>query len=233
MIPKVRYTDLGTIKYQEAWDLQSELMKELIRQKRLKDQPKKLSQINHLLLCEHLPVITVGKNGSLDHLVTSEMDLLNQNIDFHKINRGGDVTYHGPGQITGYPIFDLDEFFSDVHRYVRCLEEVIILVLGEFHLSAVRFPGYTGVWIKDTEGKVERKICAIGVHLSRWVTMHGFALNVNTDLDSFGHIVPCGIKDPKTSVTSMQKELGREVELNNVKYQIRLKFAEVFNFEFI
>jgi lipoyl(octanoyl) transferase len=226
----VQYQDLGLIGYQNAWDFQTTCHKELVDNK-LNNRhlaPKSFSQNHRLLLCEHPPVYTLGKSGSMDHLLLSETELLARGIDFFPINRGGDITYHGPGQVVGYPILDLDYFFNDVHRYVRCLEEVIIRTLADYELEGFRVKDFTGVWLKGTEKPTNKKICAIGVHLSRWVTLHGWAFNVNADLDYFHHIVPCGIVDEDKTVTSMAKELGGVVDLEEVKGQIKVHFGEVF-----
>lgn len=233
---KVLVRDLGKIDYQEAWDYQGDLLKQLIAIKKTNRLLKERDQIllpqkHYFLFCEHLPVYTLGKSGSTDHLLYSEKELEENNISFYKINRGGDITYHGPGQIVGYPIFDLDEFFTDVHKYVRYLEEAVIRTLSDFGLDAGRIEGYTGVWLPGNNVLPERKICAIGVHLSRWVTMHGFALNVNTDLKYFNHIIPCGIADDNKVVTSMATELKQEVPADKVKERLIFHFSELFKFE--
>ncbi len=191
-------------------------------------------QTNQLIFCEHKHVYTLGKSGSEDHLLISNSKREAEEIEFYKINRGGDITYHGPGQITGYPIFDLDEYFTDVHKYVRFIEECIILTLAEYGLAGIRLPKHTGVWLapNETDGRY-RKICAIGVHLSRWVTMHGFAFNVNTDLDYFDHIIPCGIVDEDKTVTSLRKELAKEMNLDEVRSKLKINFAAVFNFDYL
>ncbi|MBI1226111.1 MAG: lipoyl(octanoyl) transferase LipB [Bacteroidetes bacterium] len=235
---KVIYKDLGKIAYQAAWDLQRKLHDEAVSLKRenrsRKDQGAELLPINHhLLFCEHPPVMTLGRSGAEANLLLDETGLQKNGIEFFKINRGGDITYHGPGQIVGYPIFDLDEFFTDVHRYVRYLEEAVILTLAEYGIQdAYRIKEYTGVWLPQSGWLPKRKICAIGVHLSRWVTMHGFAFNVNTDLSYFRHIIPCGINDKDKDVTSLAKELGHTVDENEVKEKLRRHFAELFGFEF-
>lgn len=191
------------------------------------------SQLNQLIFCEHSHVYTLGKSGSENHLLINKSKLESESIEFFKINRGGDITYHGPGQITGYPIFDLDEFFTDVHKYVRYLEEVIIRTIAEYGLHGVRLKEYTGVWLApEKEGEPYRKICAIGVHLSRWVTMHGFAFNVNTDLDYFDFIVPCGIDDGDKTVTSLSRELGTIIDMEEVKQKLRHHFKTLFEFEY-
>ena len=191
-------------------------------------------QVNQMIFCEHGHVYTLGKSGSEDNLLIDKNKLDQEEIEYFKINRGGDITYHGPGQITGYPIFDLDEFFTDVHKYVRYLEEVIIRTISEYNLKGIRVEGHTGVWLApEQEGGPYRKICAIGVHLSRWVTMHGFAFNVNTDLDFFNYIIPCGIDDKDKTVTSLSQELGRIIDLEEVKGKLRKHFSELFEFEYI
>ena len=233
---KVYYKDLNSIAYREAWDLQSELQAELIARKRGNRNLPEVEQkkIHHyLLFCEHNPVYTLGKSGSKGHLLLSEDQLNNGSYEYFKINRGGDITYHGPGQVTGYPIFDLDDFFTDVHRYVRTLEEVIILTLQEYGIVGKRIKEYTGVWIDVKEGEIERKICAIGVHLSRWVTLHGFAFNVNTRLEDFQNIIPCGIDDENKTVTSIEKEIGRKVDMEEVKTHLKRNFAALFQYEYI
>ena len=184
---------------------------------------------HHLLFCEHPHVYTLGKSGKIDHLLLQEEGLRAKGIEFFKINRGGDITYHGPGQITGYPIFDLEKFKTDINWYLRTMEEVMIRVLADYGLEGGRIAKETGVWL-GVGTMNPRKICAFGVKASRWVTMHGFAFNVNTDLSYFNHIVPCGIADK--GVTSLQKELGREVEMEEVKEKLRKYFAELFEFEF-
>ena len=234
---KVIFYDLGLITYQRAWDYQHQLLKELVDRKL---NNRKLAQLqetlapqqHYLLFCEHPPVYTLGKSGSADHLLLQQDELRAKGFEFFKINRGGDITYHGPGQIVAYPIFDLDCFFNDVHKYVRFLEEVVIRTLAEYDITATRQPGYTGVWLEGNSTQQKRKICAIGVHLSRWVTMHGFAFNVNTNLSHFDNIVPCGIDDQDKTVTSLAAELGRPVELEEVKSKLRRHFSALFEFEF-
>ena len=208
---KVVFKDLGIIDYQKAWDYQQILLKEVIDRKLSNRHlttadPLFSDPRSYLLFCEHPPVYTLGKSGSLDHLLLQEQDLTQKGIQFYKINRGGDITFHGPGQIVGYPIFDLDLFFTDVHKYVRFLEEVIIRTLKDYGLDGIRIKGFTGVWLSGKNNGPNRKICAIGVHLSRWVTMHGFAFNINTDLDYFSYIIPCGIEDQDKAVTSLSKD---------------------------
>lgn len=232
-IPKVKQLRWNNISYQEAWDKQLLLMKDLVRIKRIKEAELAEESIHKLIFCEHQPVFTLGKTGSIDHLLLSEQELREASIEFFKINRGGDITYHGPGQLTVYPIFDLDEFFTDLHKYVRYLEEVIIRVCSHFGLEAIRQEGFTGVWLPpNDEHKQFRKICALGVHLSRWVTMHGLAFNVNTDLSYFKKIIPCGIEEESKTVTSLEKELGRKVDLEEVISLIAKEFKELFGYEY-
>lgn len=223
--PIVQVQDLGRISFQQAWDYQTELQQQIIQAKR----SGTVTPDNYLLICEHNPVYTLGKSGSPDHLL---IDVEQQSeFEYFKINRGGDITYHGPGQLTVYPIFDLEQFFTDVHRYVRSLEEVVIRSIAAFGIQAKRLEGFTGVWIDDHAQTVERKICAIGVHLSRWVSMHGLALNVNTDLSHFKHIVPCGIQDEQKQVTSMKQVLNGSIQLEEVKQNLVTHFSSVFEFE--
>ncbi|MCL4161642.1 UNVERIFIED_CONTAM: hypothetical protein GTU68_059128 [Idotea baltica] len=219
---QVKFEDLGLINYQEAWDYQTGLHKSVVAHK----------LENYLLFCEHPPVYTLGKSGSLDHLLLNEAELEEGGFSFHKINRGGDITYHGPGQVVAYPIFDLDGFFTDVHKYVRFLEEVVIRTLAEYDIEGTREKGYTGVWLPAKGQLPKRKICAIGVHLSRWVTMHGFAFNVNTNLQHFQHIIPCGIQEDDKTVTSLATELGSPVDVEVIKTQLKAHFAELFVFGF-
>ena len=222
----VQVIDLGRIGYQEAWNLQTELHHRLIDNKRA-GYPN--PQHHYLLLCEHPPVFTLGKSGSEENLMLDDEQLSAKGIEFYRINRGGDITYHGPGQLVGYPILDLDLLFTDVHKYVRSLEEVIINVLSEYGISGTRNPRYTGVWVEKPGQQDEmEKICAIGVHLSRWVTMHGFAFNVNTDLIFFQHIIPCGIQEPGKSVCSLRSLLGKDVDLHEIKNLVAEEFSKVF-----
>jgi len=226
---KVEVIDIGMIPYKEAWDLQTRLHQQLVQNKRA-GYPE--PQRHYFLLCEHPPVFTLGKSGSEDHLRINEQERADYQIEYFKINRGGDITFHGPGQLVGYPILDLDLIFTDVHKYVRSLEQVIINVLKGYGISGTRSDRYTGVWIADDEaGKEARKICAIGVHLSRWVTMHGFAFNVNTNLSYFDHIIPCGISDPDKSVCSLSSLLGKDVALQDIKQAVTTEFGVVFNIE--
>jgi lipoyl(octanoyl) transferase len=238
-LPKVEVQFHHNIDYQEAWDLQRTLHKELVDRKlanrqALKEGRPTLPQKHYLLMVTHPPVYTLGKSGSQDHLLLNEQQLEEQGFTYYKINRGGDITYHGPGQQVVYPIFDLDEIFTDVHRYVRCLEEVIIRTLANNGLTnAYREKGYTGVWFPADTKRPKRKICAIGVHLSRWVTMHGLAFNVSVDLNHFKNIIPCGIAEQDRTVTSMDQEVRASVELRDVSSQVLMNFKEVFGLELI
>ena len=223
---EVQFRDLGFSDYQTVWDLQHDLFQQTIDTKiHNRRNQTKIPTTNHFLLVEHNPVITLGKSGSTDHLLTSKAELEAKGISFFKIDRGGDITYHGPGQIVGYPILDLDHFFTDIHKYLRLLEQVIIYTLADFEIIATRSPGETGVWL-DVNTPFARKICAMGIRASRWVTMHGFSLNVNTNLSHFDHIVPCGIYGKQ--VTSMAEELKKEVLQEQVKDRITHHFQKQF-----
>lgn len=221
--------------YQVAWDYQTEVHKAIIQRKlAIRNEQSQEPPLPHqLLFCEHPPVYTLGKSGSLDHLLLDEQQLEEQGFTFYKINRGGDITYHGPGQLVGYPIFDLERFFTDIHRYVRYLEEAVIRTLDSYGLEGFRIKDYTGVWLDERGDLPKRKICAIGVHLSRWVTMHGFAFNINSDLTHFDNIIPCGIDDQDKDVTSLAKEIGKPVDIEEVKMKMKKHFAELFEFEYI
>jgi lipoyl(octanoyl) transferase len=232
--------DWGLIDYKQAWDKQEELfgqtvkLKTEIRNRQVAalagaDEPQEeKTTSNYLVFCEHPHVYTLGKSGKAAHLLLDEEGLKQKQAVYYAINRGGDITYHGPGQIVGYPILDLDNFFTDIHLYLRTLEEAVILTLAEYGLTAGRYPGYTGVWF-DADNENARKICAMGVRCSRWVTMHGLAFNVNPDLDYFKNIVPCGIDDK--AVTSMQQELGHEVDINEVKQILTKHISVLFGME--
>jgi lipoyl(octanoyl) transferase len=225
---EVKFEDWGLISYEEAWKKQQSIHDEKIKFK-LANRGK--NQLHHLIFCEHQPVYTLGKSGSEHNLLLLKDDLNKAGFEFFKINRGGDITYHGPGQIVGYPIFDLDHFFSDVHKYVRFLEESIIQTLAFYGLKGEREPGFTGVWIKNHATDQMRKICAIGVHLSRWVTMHGFAFNIEPKLDHFKNIIPCGITDGAKSVTSLTNELQRNIEMAEVKSVLLKNISEIFQID--
>lgn len=230
MKPVVYLKDLGLIDYKEAWDYQEVLFKKTIELKILqRDGKTQEKTLNHLLFCEHPHVYTLGKSGKQQHLLLSEEKLKEINATYYKINRGGDITYHGPGQLVAYPIFDLESyFFTDIHKYMRTLEEAVIQTLNDFGIEAGRVDGLTGVWL-DGDLPTARKICAMGVKSSRWVTMHGIGFNINTDLSYFNHIVPCGIEDK--SVTSLEKELGHPVDLAKVKSILTTKLAALFDVE--
>ncbi len=231
---QVIFQDLGLAEYQQAWDYQEQLFQKTIAIKLAnRDIPDAEQQTtpNYLLFCEHPHVYTLGKSGKEEHLLLDTEGLREKDATFHKINRGGDITYHGPGQLVGYPIIDLDNFFTDIHHYLRLLEEAIILTLNDYNIVGGRIEGLTGVWLDHAEKRQPRKICAIGVKTSRWVTMHGFALNVNSHLDYFNNIIPCGI--PDKAVTSLQKELGRTLDMEEVLDKIKQHLASVFGFEYV
>jgi len=229
-MPKVFFQDLGLLDYKVCWDYQEKLFNEIIQQKlEHRNTPgSELRTPNYLLFCEHPHVYTLGRNGDEKNLLIQNGELEKVQATFYKINRGGDVTYHGPGQIVGYPILNLDLFFTDIHKYLRYLEEAVIRTLSDYGIKAGRISKLTGVWV-EAENNSPRKICSFGVRCSRWVTMHGFAFNVNTDLSYFNNIVPCGIADKE--VTSMQKELGREVDIEEVKVILKKNIAELFEME--
>ncbi len=230
----IHFRDLGLIDYAAAWDLQTRLFKETIDIKlanRGKPENEQQATTDHLLFCEHNHVYTLGKSGKQSHLLLNEQGLRDRGVQFFPIDRGGDITYHGPGQIVGYPILDLDHHFTDIHRYLRTLEEAIIGTLEAYGIKAGRIEGLTGVWLDWTDHAKARKICAFGIRASRWVTMHGFAFNVNTDLGYFQNIVPCGITDK--GVTSMAAELGGAVDIEEVKNRLRLEIADLFDAELV
>lgn len=237
---KVVFQDLGQMEYQAAWDYQETLLRENVQ---IKTEARQLAEegvivamenigtTHHLLLVEHPPVYTLGKSGHMENVLIGEQRMRERGVQFFRTNRGGDITYHGPGQLVGYPILDLEKFYTDIGLYLRNLEEVTIQVLGEYGIRGDRSPGETGVWIEPGVKGRERKICAIGVRCSRWITMHGFALNVNTDLSWFGDIIPCGIQHKQ--VTSMEKELGGAVDMGEVKDKWLRRFGEVFGVELV
>lgn len=231
---KIHFDDLGRVAYKDAWDYQETLFQKIVDLKIAnRDIPEsdRVKPEHHLLFCEHNPVYTLGRSGKEEHLLLNNKLLADKGIEFYKNNRGGDITFHGPEQIVGYPILDLDFFFTDIHKYMRFLEEMVIRTLAEYGIEAGRIDKVTGVWIDIDKGPLARKICAMGVKCSRWVTMHGFAFNVNTDLDYFNYIVPCGIADK--GVTSMEKELGRKIPLEEVKVKLLKHFADLFEAEII
>jgi lipoyl(octanoyl) transferase len=231
---KVLFKDLGLIDYKEAWDYQESLFSSVIEQKmqnRLVEEDQQTATMNYLLFCEHPHVYTLGKNGSENNLLVNTLQLSEKKASYYKINRGGDITYHGPGQIVGYPILDLDNFSPDIHRYVALLEEAVMLTIQEYGIHGARLQGASGVWIDpDIPGKA-RKICAIGIRSSRWVTMHGFAFNVNSDLSYFDLINPCGFTDKKA--TSMQVELGRQVDMDEVKSKLKNHLSQLFSMDLL
>ncbi len=242
---EVIFKDLGIIEYKTAWDYQEELLqanvkvKSAIRSGQFAGEapafnylPKAFgTTVNHFLLCEHPSVYTLGKSGNIDNVLMSEQELEQNNIQFFNTNRGGDITFHGLQQIVGYPILDLENFYTDIGKYLRNLEEIIILTIAEYGIKGERSSGETGVWIEPGINGRERKICAIGVRCSRWITMHGFALNVNTDLSYFNNIIPCGIQNKQ--VTSVEKELGVKVDYAEAKEKIKRNFEKIFEAELI
>jgi lipoyl(octanoyl) transferase len=229
----VIFTDLGLMEYRHAWEYQEKLFATTVAQKlanRKADSSGQISTKSYLLFCEHPPVYTLGKSGDEKNLLLSKPELEELHIGYFPINRGGDITFHGPGQLVGYPILDLENFFTDIHKYLRFLEEAIILTLAEYGMKGERYEGFTGVWLDAQHPTNARKICAMGVRCSRWVTMHGFALNVNTDLSYFNNIIPCGINNK--AVTSMQQELGTVVNMEEVKEKFKSHFSHLFSCEF-
>lgn len=231
---EVVFRDLGEIDYKRAWDYQEMLFKEVIDVKlENRDKPDDEQELtpNYLLFCQHPHVYTLGKSGSEDNLLLDSKGLEEKQATYYKINRGGDITYHGPGQLVGYPILDLDNFFTDIHKYLRYIEEAIIRTLAEYGIEAGRIDGLTGVWLDHIEKRNPRKICAIGVKSSRWVTMHGFAFNVNAHLDYFNNIIPCGI--PDKAVTSLDKELGEMMDFEEVSGKVLDQLTEIFHFDLV
>ena len=246
---KVIFRDLGKMEYKEAWDYQERLLQETSRRKSIVKSPEsivmgahsndsdvgltikdsRLTTEHYLLFVEHPPVYTLGKSGNIDNVLMSEEQLAQNGIQFFKTNRGGDITFHGEQQIVGYPILDLEKFYTDIGKYLRNLEEVIIATLADYGLVGARSQGETGVWLDPAIPGKERKICAMGVRTSRWITMHGFAFNVNTDLSYFNNIIPCGIQNKQ--VTSLEKELGRKIDFEEAKERVRKNFEKVFNVE--
>lgn len=217
--------------YRDVWDFQETLHKGLLEYK--KEKQSTLNLPGHFIICEHKPVYTLGKSGSLQHLLLNEQELDQNSIEFHKINRGGDITYHGPGQLTGYIIIDFDQYYHDVHKYVRDIEEAVIQFLAIYSLEGIRVKGFTGVWIFDSKKDHYKKICAIGIHMSRWVSLHGFALNIDTDISYFNNIIPCGIVDPNKKVTNLSLELNRKMSISEVEGHLLKSFSDVFGFEFV
>ena len=229
-MPAVTFKDLGLIDFEEAWDYQEFLFKENIDIKiRARNGESDLSTQNFLLFCEHPHVYTLGKSGKQGNLLLDEKGLEENQAAYYKINRGGDITYHGPGQLVVYPIFDLDSFFPDIHKYMRFLEQSVINTLEKYGIRGERVEGLTGVWI-DGNSQSARKICAMGVKSSRWVTMHGIGFNINTDLSYFSHIIPCGIDDK--AVTSLERELGEKVSLEDIKTILKEELAKQFEYKY-
>lgn len=232
---QIIFRDLGRMDYQAAWDYQEKLLQENVKRKSEVGSSK--SEVNepytqhYLLFTEHPPVYTLGKSGNKENVLLSDNELKEKDIQFFHTNRGGDITFHGEGQIVGYPILDLERFYTDIGKYLRNLEEVIILTLGDYGIPGERSAGETGVWIDSMIPGRERKICAIGVRCSRWVTMHGFAFNINTDLSYFDNIIPCGITNKQ--VTSLEKELRKRIDMDEVKERVRKNFEKVFNAELL
>jgi len=242
MSQQVHFQDLGHMRYKEAWDYQEILLRKNLdiksKQRQLQTTTvedvtveEELTTTNHLLFVEHPPVYTLGKSGSVKNILISEEEMKRRGIEYYPTNRGGDITFHGPQQIVGYPILDLEKFETDIGKYLRRLEDVIILTMAEYGLKGERSAGETGVWLDpDVKGK-ERKICAMGVRCSRWITMHGFAFNVNTDLSYFNNIIPCGIENKQ--VASLEKELGRQVDYEEAKQKVKSNFEKVFNIKLV
>ena len=227
----VAFADWGLLNYQQAWEKQEQIFAEsvAIKTENRNHPGKEKPTPNYLFFVEHPHVYTLGKSGKADNLLLNQQELDDVDATYHKINRGGDITYHGPGQLVGYPILDLDNFFTDIHLYLRTLEEAVILTLHDYGVMAGRLTGSTGVWLDAEIPERARKICALGVRCSRWITMHGFALNVNTDLNYFTNIVPCGIDDK--AVTSLQSELGHPVNMDEVKGKLKGHIAQLFGME--
>ena len=227
---EVKFINLGLIEYKEAWEIQEKLFQAIIDVKRANRKREDAGidlepTQSKLIFCEHPHVFTLGKSGQQSHLLVNEKQLAEKDALFYKINRGGDITYHGPGQLVGYPIFDLDHFFTDIHKYLRYLEEAVIRTLAEYGINSGRIEGSTGVWL-DWDNAKARKICALGVRSSRWVTMHGFAFNVNSDLNYFSNIIPCGISDK--SVTSLKKEMGQTIDMQEIQEKVKNHLQELF-----
>ena len=234
MNKKTKFIHLGLVDYQEAWDYQVEIFNRILDTKIAnRSLPEEFRQVtdNYVIFCEHPHVFTLGKSGNEKNLLIAKEALDTISAKYYHINRGGDITYHGPGQIVGYPVIDMENFFTDIHKYMRLMEEAVIQTLAEYDIAAGRIPGLTGVWIEPEHPDRARKICALGVKTSRWVTMHGFAFNVNTDLRYFDYIVPCGITEK--SVTSMEKELGDKQDMLEVEEILKEKFSRQFGMEWV
>lgn len=233
---QVFFEDWGRIDYATAWDQQRTIHDSLVRHKTTyRDIPEsdRPAPAHRLIFCEHHPVFTLGKSGHQENVLLSERELTDKGISFFSINRGGDITWHGPGQLVAYPILDLDYFFTDVHRYIRTLEEAVIRTIAEYGLEGIRMKDYTGVWLADCRAGKYGKICAIGVHMSRWITMHGLAFNVINSLEHFNYIVPCGIADREKTVTSLALELGTEIDLEEVKTRLKHHFCDLFGMKLV
>jgi lipoyl(octanoyl) transferase len=230
--PRIKVFNLGVTDYATTWNLQTRLQDLLIRRKRnqlsVSEQGFLEPNVHFLLCCGHQPVYTLGKSGQMEHLKLSEDNLSDQGFQFFKINRGGDITYHGPGQLVAYPIMDLDCFFTDLHKYVRYLEESIIRLLQIYGIEAYRNPKHTGVWVRFDQDPIQRKICAIGVHMSRWVSMHGLAFNIQSDLRHFDNIIPCGIQEPDTGVCSMHEIVGNMPARDQIISEFSAMFSDIF-----
>lgn len=232
-LPKVQLIEAGLKGYQDTWDYQEELFSSVVQRKiemRKTGEDEPVPN-NYLIFVEHPHVYTLGKSGKIENLLLNQEELEEKGIEYFKINRGGDITYHGPGQIVAYPIIDLDQFFTDIHKYLRYLEEAVILTLAEYGIKGERYAGLTGVWLDPDIPERARKICALGVRCSRWVTMHGLAFNVNSHLEYFNNIIPCGIDDK--AVTSMEKELERKLDFDEVKEKLQNHLSELFQWELI
>ena len=231
-LPKVQFMDLGLMEYQKCWDFQTKLFEETVQQKiHNRKNPRQLKITkNHLIFCEHPHVYTLGKSGDEKNLLINREEQEAKKVTFFKTNRGGDITYHGPGQLVVYPILDLDHFFSDIHKYLRYLEESVILTLKDYVLNAKRIEGLTGVWVEG-QNNIDKKICAIGVKSSRWVTMHGIGFNINSDLSYFSNIIPCGIDDK--AVTSLSNELGKSIDMTELKNRFKNNFIHTFRIELL
>ena len=231
-LPKVQFMDLGLMEYQKCWDFQTKLFEETVQQKiHNRKNPRQLKITkNHLIFCEHPHVYTLGKSGDEKNLLINREEQETKKVTFFKTNRGGDITYHGPGQLVVYPILDLDHFFSDIHKYLRYLEESVILTLKDYGLNAKRIEGLTGVWVEG-QNNIDKKICAIGVKSSRWVTMHGIGFNINSDLSYFSNIIPCGIDDK--AVTSLSNELGKSIDMTELKNRFKNNFIHTFRIELL
>lgn len=231
---KIIFQDLGLMDYKACWDYQEKLFHETIQQKienRNLSEQEQIATKNYLLFVEHPHVYTLGKSGDEKNLLLNEQELSTKNAGYYKINRGGDITYHGPGQLVAYPILDLDNFFTDIHHYLRLLEETIIVTLKDYGINGSRSKGETGVWLDADNPLTARKICAMGVRCSRWVTMHGWGFNVNSNLTYFNNIIPCGIGDK--AVTSLNKELGKEIDMNEIKEKLKKNFTQLFEGEIV